>query len=145
MYIYLIFSNSNPILFWNFKILFYLRTNFQMNESAWKLEILKQDFNITNYFLPNDVYESTVFACLYALIFVFGIVANIAVIGVYMTSNNLKNNTRYFFVNLSLSDIISLLICIPNAISDLFIPYRWKFGFYYCNVFLFFFSSKVAI
>ena len=105
-----------------------------MNDDAWELEIFNKDFNITSHFLTNDVNKSMVFACLYGLIFLFGIISNVIVIKVYMTSENSNNKSRFFFINLSISDIISLLICIPNAISDLFILNGWKFGFYYCNV-----------
>ena len=107
-----------------------------MNSSAMTLENLLQDLNITSELIhSNEMYESTVFACLYGLIFLFGIASNIVVIIVYMTSENLKNNTRYFFINLSITDIISLIICIPKVVTDLFITYGWEFGFYYCKLF----------
>ena len=113
-----------------------------MNVSSFKFLLQDISLNITSDFMSNDVYESTVFACLYGLIFLFGIVSNMVVIIVYMTSENFKNYTRYFFINLSISDMISLIICIPKAISDLFITYGWKFGFYYCK---FFFLLKYKI
>ena len=113
-----------------------------MNSSAMTLENLLQDLNITSELIhSNEMYESTVFACLYGLIFLFGIASNIVVIIVYMTSENLKNNTRYFFINLSITDIISLIICIPRVVTDLFITFGWEFGFYYCK----FFSFKVSL
>ena len=107
-----------------------------MNVSSFKFLLQDISLNITSDFMSNDVYESTVFACLYGLIFLFGIGSNMVVITVYMTSKNLKNNIRYFFINLSITDMISLIICIPKALTDLFI-YGWKFGFYYCKFFPF--------
>ena len=107
-----------------------------MNESVWSLKSLLREstLNTTNHLMPNEIYESTVFACLYIVIFLFGIVSNVLVIIVYSISDNFKNYTRYFFINLSISDIISLAICIPKAISDLYITGGWKFGFYYCKL-----------
>ena len=106
-----------------------------MNTSLLKNLFQEISLNTTSDLMSNDVYESTVFACLYGLIFLFGIVSNMVVIVVYMTSENFKNYTRYFFINLSISDMISLIICIPKVVTDLFITYGWKFGFYYCEFF----------
>ena len=77
-------------------------------------------------------YEALTFTFLYAAIFLFGIVANLAVIFVYLSQKSLNKHTTVFFISLSLSDILVLIVCIPISISDLYID-EWNFGLIYCK------------
>lgn len=77
--------------------------------------------------------EPIAFACLYVLIFLFGIISNSIVIMVYLFNNEFKKHSNYFFANLSISDNLVLLICVPVAITDLFTDGQWRFGEFYCN------------
>jgi hypothetical protein len=83
--------------------------------------------------------EPITFTVLYGLIFLFGIISNSIVIMVYLFNKEFKNHSKYFFANLSISDILVLLVCVPVAITDLFTDGQWKFGEFYCRVFIHFF------
>ena len=93
-----------------------------------------------------SIIKPNLFAFIYGLIFVFGIVFNVTIILIYTKKKGLKHFTKYFFINLSVSDIMVLSICIPRAICDLFTEGEWKLGFLYCqcillkNYFFYFFN-----
>ena len=57
-------------------------------------------------------YEAFAFTFFYAIVFIFGIVANLAVVVVYLFQKNLKKHTIAFFISLSVSDILVLIVCI---------------------------------
>ena len=80
--------------------------------------------------------QSLAFLFVFGMIFIFGLIANLLVILVYLFNKNMKNHSNYFFVNLSLSDLLVITVCIPIAISDLIHDGEWIFGYFYCNIFL---------
>lgn len=80
--------------------------------------------------------ESIIYATIFIIIFLFGIFTNIIVIVVYLFNSRLKKHTCYVFANLSLADLLVLIVCIPVALTDLFSPDEWHFGLIYCNIFL---------
>ena len=99
--------------------------------------------NVTSYLTNNRNYDdgdeyilkcvSIAFAALFAIIFLVGISTNLLVIGVFVLGNKFRQFTNYFFINLSIADILVLLICIPIAITDLFSPDEWNWGEIYCK------------
>ena len=65
-------------------------------------------------------YETITFTTLYSIIFVFGIIANLTVIFVYLYEHGSKKRSCLFFVSLSTSDILILVVCVPRSITDLY-------------------------
>lgn len=102
------------------------------NNSSLSLE--KYEFNISEAY-AGSYYESMAFSFLYAFIFVFGILANIIVIYVYLSDKSLNKHTNYFFTNLGISDVLVLGFCIPIAITDLYYRDEWLYGKFYCRSF----------
>ena len=94
---------------------------------------------------------SIVFAILFSFTFLFGIFTNSIVVLVFAIKSEFRQYTNYFFANLSIADILVLLVCIPVAITDLFSPDIWNYGALYCKytaAFLFnnqshFFTSSI--
>jgi hypothetical protein len=89
--------------------------------------------------------ESLILTLIYGFIFLFGIFSNIVVIFVYIINKDFKKHTNYFFISLSISDLLILVICIPIAINDIWSPNIWYFGIIYCkfiNVLNFYFKLK---
>lgn len=80
---------------------------------------------------------SMIFATLFALTFIFGIFTNAIVILVFAIKSEFRQYTNYFFTNLSIADILVLLVCIPVAITDQFSPDIWNYGSLYCKCFKF--------
>jgi hypothetical protein len=109
--------------------------------------------NLTGFFsfksgdlLPNEpsmiswqvTLYSVIFASIFAFIFLFGILTNLLVIGVFILRSEFRQFTNFFFINLSIADILVLLFCIPITITDLFSPDEWHYGQFYCKVYTFF-------
>lgn len=82
-------------------------------------------------------YVSLIFSCLFAFTLIFGLFTNFLVVIVFLFKSELRQYTNYFFTNLSIADILVLIVCIPVAISDLFSPDVWNFGFFYCKMYYF--------
>lgn len=76
------------------------------------------------------------FTGLFGLIFVVGLIANILVIFVYIFDTQSKKQKKYFFINLSISDIAVLLVCVPITITDLYSPDEWLYGWVFCKYLL---------
>ena len=83
--------------------------------------------------IRNDYVIPSLLASFYGLIFVFGISFNLIIIMIYSQKHSLKNFTKFFFINLSVSDMLVLAICIPRTICDLFTDGEWKLGYVYCK------------
>ena len=77
------------------------------------------------------------FTGLLGLIFVVGLIANLLVIIVYIFDTQSKKQKKYFFINLSISDIAVLLVCVPITITDLYSPEEWLYGWVFCKYFFF--------
>ena len=82
-------------------------------------------------------------ASFYGLIFILGISFNFIIILIYSQKQSLKNFTKFFFINLSVSDMLILAICIPRTICDLYTDGEWKLGYLYCKYLFYIRLSKL--
>ena len=78
--------------------------------------------------------KQVIFSILFTILFIIGLIINLMVIVFYAKNKRLRKNS-YFFLNLSISDLLVLIICLPITISDLFSPDLWHFGVFYCRYF----------
>lgn len=68
------------------------------------------------------------------LILVFGVVGNIMVPLVIIRTKDMRNSTNIFLMNLSLADILVLLVCIPSVLVELNSrPETWILGENLCK------------
>ncbi|KAK3104925.1 hypothetical protein FSP39_013284 [Pinctada imbricata] len=81
---------------------------------------------------------------LYVVIFVVGIVGNILVIVVVSRVKPLRSRMTYLFLNLSVADLLILVVCLPSAAVDLYAKEVWYFGAFLCS-FIPFLESTVAL
>lgn len=79
--------------------------------------------------------KQVIFSILFTLLFLIGLITNLMVIIFYAKNKSLRKNS-YFFINLSISDLLVLIICLPITITDLFSPDLWHFGVFYCRCFI---------
>ncbi|XP_071533487.1 growth hormone secretagogue receptor type 1-like [Panulirus ornatus] len=75
---------------------------------------------------------STVFCC---LVFVVGVVGNMLVPVVILKDRDMRNSTNYFLMNLSVADLLVLLICLPPTLVELnSSPDVWVMGDTMCKI-----------
>ncbi|XP_062575651.1 growth hormone secretagogue receptor type 1-like [Saccostrea cucullata] len=70
----------------------------------------------------------------YSLTFVIGFIGNIFVVTLVFGFKRMQSRMNYFFVNLSITDMLILLVCMPSATVDLFAKEVWYFGEFMCKM-----------
>ena len=73
---------------------------------------------------------------MYSFIFLIGFFGNALVIFVVCWNKSLQHNTNYCLVNLSVADLLLIIVCMPSAIMDLFAKEVWYFGYIMCKNFI---------
>ncbi|XP_065213368.1 uncharacterized protein LOC135840669 [Planococcus citri] len=69
------------------------------------------------------------------LILVFGVVGNIMVPVVIIRTKDMRNSTNIFLMNLSLADLLVLIICTPTVLVELNSrPETWVLGEHLCKI-----------
>lgn len=74
-----------------------------------------------------------IYLCLFTVVFLVGTVGNFLVCYSVWRSNNLKNVTNYFLVNLSVADFFVILVCLPPSISFDMLS-SWFLGLAMCKL-----------
>ncbi|XP_066275521.1 uncharacterized protein [Branchiostoma lanceolatum] len=72
---------------------------------------------------------------LYCVIFAAGVAGNILVCVVVWRCLDMRTTTNYFLVNLSVADLLFLLVCVPVGLLDTWIVYPWYLGETMCYLF----------
>lgn len=73
----------------------------------------------------------------YVSIFVVGLIGNFLVLFVLTKEKELRNFTNYLLANLSIADSLTLIICIPVGMHDLYGKERWYLGHILCRLVVF--------
>lgn len=117
-----------------------------LNKSYIKIENSSNMSNDSSTYEDYDLtIKTVVFIVLYGVIFGFGVLANLLVTILFLFNKKFKSHSNFFFANLSISDFLVLLVCIPVAITDLIDPYQWFYGMIYCKKFNLVFMIKICL
>lgn len=74
---------------------------------------------------------STIFC---SIVLFVGVVGNVLVPVVILKNRDMRNSTNYFLINLSLADLLVLLICLPSVLVELHSPPDvWVLGYSMCK------------
>jgi hypothetical protein len=79
------------------------------------------------------VYILALSSLFYGLAFLIGIIGNTFVITVVFAFKRMQSRMNFFFVNLSITDMLILFVCLPSATVDLFSKEVWYFGEFMCK------------
>jgi hypothetical protein len=95
--------------------------------------------NLIQLKITNEKYStmSIVFSFLYCTIFMIGIFTNTLVVCIFLFKSGSKQWKNSFLINLCIADILVIACCIPIAITDLFSPNVWYYGYLYCKMYFF--------
>ncbi|XP_023933194.1 QRFP-like peptide receptor [Lingula anatina] len=118
-----------------------LWTECSLEDNSTNCELTYSQGNITNNTgyepgrivpdIPAYILITTTF--FYVSIFLFGIIGNILIVYVVLCSRTMQSATHLFLVNLSLSDLLVLVICMPTALIDLYAKEVWFLGEAMCK------------
>lgn len=70
----------------------------------------------------------------YGLVFLIGVCGNLLVLVVLFKNRELRTTTNYFLANLSGADLMTLFVCVPSALHDLYAKERWYLGRTMCKI-----------
>ena len=87
-------------------------------------------------FIPLYIY--ILVSVLNTLIFIMGTFGNFLVVLVIARVRNMRTPTNFFLLNLSVADILVLLVCQPAALMEFFAKDRWFIGAAMCKCCYFF-------
>ena len=80
-------------------------------------------------------YIIVVASVMYSLIFIAGVFANLSVVIVVGAVKRVRSRMSFLFANLSLADLLVLIVCMPSAAIDLFAKEVWYLGEFMCKYF----------
>jgi hypothetical protein len=79
-------------------------------------------------------YTTSIAIIFYSLVFVIGFFGNALVILVALFNKTKQHNTHYCLVNLSIADLLVIIVCMPSAVIDLFSKEVWYLGYFLCKL-----------
>uniref|UniRef100_A0AAN0LW16 Tyrotropin-releasing hormone n=1 Tax=Polyphagotarsonemus latus TaxID=1204166 RepID=A0AAN0LW16_9ACAR len=101
-----------------------------MNSSS-TLALLSSASNVT-YEYPSYIRNTATVICI--IIFIFGTLGNVLVSLIIIRSKELRNTTNYFLINLSIADLLVIIVCMPTVLIELHSkPEIWLLGEFMCK------------
>ncbi len=83
--------------------------------------------------IPDMTYLYLTVSVFYALVFLFGVTGNVLVIAVICRIPEMFTATNCFLVNLSVADLLVLLVCMPPAFVEFIDKDKWQMGAFMCK------------
>lgn len=83
--------------------------------------------------IPEPAYVFFTVTFIYIFVFLFGILGNILVIYVVCTQRDMLTPTNMFLVNLSVADLLVLLVCMPSSLVEFHAREVWLLGDSMCK------------
>lgn len=106
------------------------------NETMSKLINSTETNNDINYQYPSYIKNTATF--IFIIILIFGTIGNVLVSVIIIKSKDLRNTTNYFLINLSIADLLVIIVCMPTVLIELHSkPEIWLLGEFMCE-FIFF-------
>lgn len=69
----------------------------------------------------------------YSITFIAGIISNLSVVVIVIFAKRIRSRMSALFANLSIADMMVLLVCMPSAAIDLFAKEVWYLGEFMCK------------
>ena len=88
---------------------------------------------IENATMPYYLYVYVTTPIFYAIVFLFGVVGNVLVIYVVLKNSDMLTATNLFLMNLSIADLLVLLICMPSSLTEFLAKEVWLLGAVMCK------------
>ena len=85
--------------------------------------------------LPYYTYIYVIVTIFYVIVFIVGVCGNVLVIYVIVTNHDMRTATNVFLGNLSVADLLVLLVCMPSALVEFHSKEVWYLGDTLCKLF----------
>ena len=109
----------------------------KLNKTNDKGYLLQFGFENSVY---EDIPEIKIFAIIFLIIFVTGIVGNALVVFVFARNKAFRTLTNIYLLNLAVVDLIYLVACCPFTTTKVVLAY-WPFGDFACKfIFIFLYA-----
>ncbi|CAL1275228.1 unnamed protein product [Larinioides sclopetarius] len=110
--------------------------NFSMDSSIFKFNITEYErMSIINESISDPVFEGSTKAAIlsgYVILVLTGIFTNLIVSAVIVSNSRLRVARNLFIVNLSISDLMLCIFCMPFTLVDL-LTRTWSLGSFLCR------------
>ena len=106
-------------------------TKHYISNQTENVDILKANQGQKDLDIP--FYTIVISILMYSFIFIIGFFGNALVI-IIAISNRSNTSTHKCLVNLSIADLLLIVVCMPSAIVDLFSKEIWYFGNVLCKI-----------
>ncbi len=83
--------------------------------------------------IPDPFLVNTVMTIFYIMVFLFGFIGNLFVIFVIFKNPEMSTATNIFLVNLSVADLLVLVVCLPIGLTELYTKDEWLLGYFMCK------------
>jgi hypothetical protein len=107
------------------------------NESQSAHDLALNDLNGQNpdysLFTTPLLYITITVTFFYVFVLTFGIFGNIMVIFVVFKNKDMRNSTNLFLVNLTVADLLVLVVCTPIALAEFYNKDVWYLGAGMCK------------
>ncbi|KAK3085854.1 hypothetical protein FSP39_009649 [Pinctada imbricata] len=100
--------------------------------------------NSTGVLSETPMYILVISTVFFLLIFIVGLVGNIYIIALVCGVKHMRTKMSLLFVNLSITDLLVLMICMPSGAVDVYADEVWYFGEAAC-VLVIFLESAVTL
>ena len=74
-----------------------------------------------------------IWTCLYVIVFVVGLIGNVAVTFVVLRCRSMRTFINFLFLNLCIADLLVLVISGPTAVVDMYAREVWYLGKFMCE------------
>ncbi|XP_025095965.1 growth hormone secretagogue receptor type 1-like [Pomacea canaliculata] len=95
------------------------------------------DTNVTGPIFMTPTYMLVWVTIANVLVFVTGVIGNTLVILVVTCVHDMKTATNLCLMNLSIADLLVLLICQPSALLEFYAEEKWMLGSFMCKLTVF--------
>ncbi|KAK3781739.1 hypothetical protein RRG08_037142 [Elysia crispata] len=92
------------------------------------------DNSSTDSELSPPAYMYAYVTVLNVIIFVVGVIGNVIVLLVIVRMRTLRTRVNYFLANLSVSDLLVLVVCQPSAMLEFYNREKWLLGHVMCKL-----------
>lgn len=125
-------TTTNLVFLKNFTTIITTITNNDNMNSNSNMSFTEPFFEDPGYILRYGVFITTILSIAYGLVFIIGVLGNIAVVLVIFKTTRMRSPTNQFIANLAIADLLVNFLCLPFTLIGNLFP-AWILGEFFCK------------